>query len=597
MASEADLSPHVVAEVRAAIDMVELVGEHVRLRRRGRKWEGLCPFHEEKTPSFSIDPEKGLFYCFGCHQGGDAIGFVMRIEKLSFPDAVEQLARRFGVRLPAKSPEARRRLKEREHHRSVLEEAQHWFQEQLRGAAGAVARETLCRRGFEPESWVEYGFGFAPDDWRRLFEQLAHRHPEGVIVDSGLAVRPEGGKPPYDRFRNRITFPIRAVDGSLVAFGGRALGDGEPKYLNSPEGPLFAKRSTLFCIDRARRAMAEAGTVVIVEGYFDCLSLHRVGVCHAVATLGTALTTDHARTLRRLLGDEGRALMCYDADAPGRRAAAAGARVLLEQGVDTAVVVLPAGTDPDDVVRAGGGDAFRALLERPLPLLQFLLADLPEEPQRRRRAGLKLAPLVGAARDPATRRNLLYELSRLVDVPPRDLEEVGRSPAPRPGTAAAPPAPAAASTGDRLLALILLQCSPRWRTRILKLVDPELVASPPIRRLLAAAAELGPVAEDPGVDYARALVTHCGDPELIAIIARLTAEELPEVTEDTIRHQLPMQLRPQAKRRSRVLTRRIADASDAEEEKRLQEEKDHIWRDTERLISEMCSVDGDFEKK
>ena len=349
---DADLNPQVIAQVRDATDLVEVVGDHVKLKKRGRKYEGLCPFHEEKTPSFSIDPDKGLYYCFGCHQGGDAINFIMQLERLSFPEAVERLARQFGVHLPPASPGARRRRQTSDRLRTVLEEAQHWFSEQLEAPAGAGARSELERRGYGKETWRDFGFGYAPDDWRQLLEHLSRRHPEGVIVEAGLAVQPDSGKNPYDRFRDRLTFPVRDSEGRLIAFGGRILGDGEPKYLNSPESPLFHKRSTLFCLDRARRAIADESEAVVVEGYFDCLSLHLVGITHVVATLGTALTSDHARLLRRRVGAEGRVVLCYDADTAGRRAAATGARVLLEAGVAVAVVGLPPGTDPDDVVRA-----------------------------------------------------------------------------------------------------------------------------------------------------------------------------------------------------------------------------------------------------
>ena len=318
-----DLSPPVVARVRDAADMLEVVSEHVALKRRGRNWVGLCPFHEEKTPSFSVNPEKGLYYCFGCHAGGDVIDFVMRLNRMDFPEAVEYLARRFGVELPARSPDQLRRRRAAQRTAGILEEAQRFFVARLARPDAAAARRTLVERGFPEESWADYGFGYAPDDWRQLLEALGRRHPVQALIDAGLAVTPDRGGQPYDRFRNRITFPIRATDGKLIAFGGRALGDTEPKYLNSPENDLFRKRSVLFMLDRARRAIADAGSVLVVEGYFDCLSLHRAGVTNAVATLGTSLTREHARLLRRLTP---RVILAYDADAAGRRAAAQGAR-------------------------------------------------------------------------------------------------------------------------------------------------------------------------------------------------------------------------------------------------------------------------------
>jgi len=264
--ADVDLGPESIARVREAADILDVVGDHVRLKKRGRSWEGLCPFHEEKTPSFSVNPDKGVYYCFGCQKGGDLFGFVMEIEHLNFPEAVERLARRFGVKLPPRSPEMRRRREAGEQLRGLLQEAQQFFVDRLEDAEGSDARSELERRGFPRESWREFGFGFAPDDWRRLLDHMKKRHPEGKLVESGLAVRPDSGTSPYDRFRSRLTFPIHSGDGSLIAFGGRQLGEGEPKYLNSPESAIFRKRSTLFCLDRARRSLADSGKVLIVEG-------------------------------------------------------------------------------------------------------------------------------------------------------------------------------------------------------------------------------------------------------------------------------------------------------------------------------------------
>ena len=531
-----DLGPEVVTRVREATDMLEVVGDHVRLKRRGRRWEGLCPFHDEKTPSFSVDPDKGLYHCFGCHAGGDVISFLMRLEHLEFPDAVELLARRYGVQLPEKSAGEHARQRDADRQRTLLEEAQRWFAERLAASDGAAARAELERRGFPPATWADFGFGYAPDAWRELLDHLGRRHPEGSVVAAGLAVLPEDRHRPYDRFRHRLTFPIRRVDGQLVAFGGRILGAGEPKYLNSPESPLFSKRATLFCLDRARRAIADAGEAVVVEGYFDCLSLHRVGVTRVVATLGTALTADHARILRRLVGEDGRVVVCYDGDAAGRRAAASGAQVLLEASLNLAVAVLPAGVDPDDVIRAQGVAGLEHLLAQPTPLLEFLLQDLPADPAERRRAGLALAPLVCAAANPATRQNLIEELARQLYLRPREIEEHGRH-LPRAG-GAAPPRVVASSPvgpGERTLTRILLECSPAWRQRILAVVEVELVVDARVRAVIAA--------------IAAAAATSSGNLDAVALLAtlddaagRLVREllhgQLPDLDDDAVERQL-----------------------------------------------------------
>jgi len=578
--TDVDIGRDSVTRVREAADILDIVGDHVRLKKRGRGWEGLCPFHEEKTPSFSVDPDKGLYYCFGCHQGGDVFKFVMQLEHLNFPETVERLARRYGVKLPPRSPETKKRREAGERQRALLEEAQQFFAGCLDDAEGAEARSELDRRGFQRDSWREFGFGFAPDDWRRLLDHMKRRHPEGALVEAGLAIRPDSGTSPYDRFRNRLTFPIRAGDGTLIAFGGRQLGDGEPKYINSPETALFRKRSTLFCLDRARRSLADSGRVLVVEGYFDCLSLHRVGVENVVATLGTALTPDHARLLKRRLGPDGLALLCYDADLAGRRAAGSGAGVLLEAGVEVAMMVLPPGMDPDDFIRESGEQAFRELLEHPTSLLEFLLADLPPDPAARRRSGLELAPLVCSASDPAIRQNLIEELARQLYLRPREIEEHGekrrRGAKVMPATERRPMPP-----GERELARILLDCSNEWRTKILEIVHVDYIQDVRVRRLLEDTRSIVS-GDDAGVDFVNEFLSHCTDPDASTLVAELCTLPMPEITDDSIRVQLKTLLQRQAREGAQRLEPQIAAAEkrgDHAEVDRLLAEKTRLRRD------------------
>jgi DNA primase len=574
---DADLNPQVIAQVREATDLVEVVGDHVKLVKRGRKYEGLCPFHDEKTPSFSIDPEKGLFYCFGCHQGGDAIGFVMQLERLTFPEAVERLARRFGVQLPAASPEARRLRQSSDRLRTILEEAQHWFVGQLDSAAGSAARAELERRGYVRSSWHDFGFGYAPNDWRQLLEHLTRRHPEGVVLEAGLAVRPDSGGNPYDRFRHRLTFPVRDGEGRLIAFGGRILGDGEPKYLNSPESALFHKRATLFCLDRARRAIADRAEAVVVEGYFDCFSLHRVGIENVVATLGTALTPDHARLLRRRVGADGRVVMCYDADAAGRRAAAVGARVLLEAGVRVAVVGLPPGTDPDDVVRERGAEAMRELLGAPSSLVEFLVNELPEERAARQREAAELAGLVGAARDPHLRDELFTELTQRVGFSQDVLRDLARRLSGGHAVQRATSVRSSLAAGELLLARIVLDGGSRWRTVIAREVEPALRGDPRLGRLIESLRRflVDEADDDDGAAFVRWLQRSTSDEELMALVAEVSAATAPELSEDAVRWQLNRVLLEQWRAEARQLTaaiRRADDGGDLERVAQLQRE-------------------------
>lgn len=569
-----DLDSEVISRVREASDIIAIVSDQVRLKRRGRTWEGLCPFHEEKTPSFTVDAEKGLYYCFGCHQGGDVFKFVMTQQSFNFPEAVEYLARRFGVDLPARSPGAQKRRRDSERQRSILEEAQLWFVDQLSSAGGAKAARELERRGFPQSSWAEFGFGWALDEWQGLIDHLRPRHPEGVLADVGLIVQPESGKRPYDRFRKRLMFPIRSGDGRLIAFGGRILGDGEPKYLNSPEGALFHKRSTLFALDRARKAIASSGEVIVVEGYFDCLSLHRVGLFNVVATLGTALTPEHGRLLRRLLGEDGRVLLCYDADSAGRRAAATGAGVLLQSGIDVAIITLDGGKDPDDIIRDDGIEAFNSTASNPTSLLDFLLADLPPDPAERRRAGLNLAPLVCSAANPACRQNLIDELARRLNLRPRDIESKGRTPGPQggpPPAAGTHPAQASAAPGELDLARILLEGSSAIRAEIAETVDPEFIEDARVRSLLLLVQEWGPDQE-----VATKVMAECNDEDLRTLVARLCTSERSPVTEAESAPTLSLVVQRQRRAAARALQDAIEQASlegDLERLAQLQTEK------------------------
>jgi DNA primase len=404
------------------------------------------------------------------------------------------------------------------------------------------------------------------------------------MVDSGLAIRPDSGTSPYDRFRNRLTFPIRTGDGALIAFGGRQLGDGEPKYLNSPESTLFRKRSTLFCLDRARRSLADQGRVLVVEGYFDCLSLHRVGIENVVATLGTALTPDHARLLKRRLGPDGLTLLCYDADSAGRRAAASGAGILLEAGVEVAMLVLPPGTDPDDVIREHGEGTFRKLLEKPTSLLEFLLSDLPADPALRRRSGLELAMLVCSASDPAVRQNLIEELARQLYLRPREIEEHGDK-GRRPAKVTGAPGPGPMPPGERELARILLDCSSEWREKILEIVHVEYIQDARVRRLLE---DTGSIAggDASSADFVNRLLEQCTDSDASTLVAELCTSPMPEITDESIRVQLKTILQRQAREGSQRLEPLIA----AAEKRGDHAEVDRLLAEKTRLRRELAEI-------
>lgn len=410
-----DLSRPVLDQLREAADIVAVIGEHLTLRKTGRNYVGLCPFHGEKTPSFNVSREKGTYYCFGCKRGGDVIDFVMEIERVSFAEAVERLADRFSVRLPPASPQARRRKDEQEQLAEVMEAAQAVF---VRHLADDRPRAFLERRAVPLELAAEFGLGYAKGEWRVLYDELRKRFPERVLIAAGLVVEGEEGRV-WDRFRDRVTIPIRNVRGRIIAYGGRALGDENPKYLNSPETSLFSKSQVLFQLDRAARAFASANRAIVVEGYFDCIALHQAGLIETVATLGTALSEQHARELARRVP---RVVVCFDGDAAGRQAAVAALRTLLAASLEVSVLLLPEGQDPDDVVRREGGERFRARVAAAFPADGFLLEMMGSTRQERRRNLLHTLEIVNACPDPVRRFEMRETLAHGAGVP---LEELG----------------------------------------------------------------------------------------------------------------------------------------------------------------------------
>ena len=338
-----------VERVRAASDIVEVVGQTVPLKRVGRNWMGVCPFHQEKTPSFSVNAERQFYHCFSCKAGGDVFKFIQESEKVGFLEAVEMLSRRAGILVPE------RRSGERGKRAPLLEalEAAATAYEAWLGdpGTGGTARAYLERRGITRETQREIRLGYAPAGWENLVPRLRPRFPEDVLLEARLAGRREGASSLYDWFRNRLMVPLVAPGGMVLGFGARTMGDEQPKYLNSPESGVYHKSQFLFGLDQARKHVKPDGEMVVVEGYFDAIALHQTGIRNTVATSGTALTADHARQLRRLA--RGVALT-YDGDAAGQEAMLRSLGVLLAEGLDVAVVDLPAGDDPDTLVRREG---------------------------------------------------------------------------------------------------------------------------------------------------------------------------------------------------------------------------------------------------
>lgn len=365
-----------IDDLLGRVDVVEVVGERVQLKKAGRNFSGLCPFHQEKTPSFTVSADKQFYHCFGCGAHGNALRFLMEYDKLPFPEAVEQLAGRLGLDVPREGtddPRAQQREKKRKEGVNLLEVAASFYRERLKMQEGQAAQRYLQGRGLSPDVMTTYGIGYAPGGWEALKQHLSAKGiNESVQIEYGLLIHREDTGRTYDRFRDRVMFPIRDLRGRTIAFGGRVMGDEQPKYLNSPETPVFHKGRELYGLYEARQATSKLEQLVMVEGYMDVVALAQYGIHNAVATLGTATTEDHLTRLFRLVS---RVVFCFDGDRAGRQAASRALETALPQMIDgreARFLFLPEGDDPDSLVRREGREAFEDRVTCAMPLSEFL---------------------------------------------------------------------------------------------------------------------------------------------------------------------------------------------------------------------------------
>ena len=351
-----------VQAIKERVDVIDLISRYVSLAKSGASHKGRCPYHKDDTPSMVVNAEKGLWHCFGCGEGGDVIAFLMKIERLSFIEAVRRLAEEVGMLFEASEDGERAKL------RQITGAAAEYFAANLSGgAAGRKARDYLTDRGYDEASWVTYGLGYALPGWDNLKRRFGPHHGEAALVELGLLVK--GDENTYDRFRDRTIFPIHDLSGRPIAFGGRAF-DGQPKYLNSPKTPLFDKGRLLYGLPWARDGMAATRTAVLVEGYTDVLTLHRAGLTNAVGSMGTSLTQGQADLLKRFVDD---VVISYDQDAAGGAAAIRGMQILRNSGLGVRVVRLPSGEDPDGLVRRDGAEAMETAIDAAVPFHRFFV--------------------------------------------------------------------------------------------------------------------------------------------------------------------------------------------------------------------------------
>jgi DNA primase len=359
-----------VEEVRRVADIVRVISEHVALKKMGTSWKGLCPFHQEKSPSFNVRQEPAVFHCFGCGEGGDVFKFLMLRERMSFPESVETLARRFGVPVPEGRVEPGPDRKEREELLALMEAAAQHFTRTFWAAPGTKAREYLLGRGFRKETLEKIRAGAARDAWDDLLGALRGKFAPALLLKAGLVIERQGKEGHYDRFRNRVVFPILNEAGKVVAFGARSLDGSEPKYLNSPETPFYSKSRILYGMSWARDAVVREKRAVLMEGYLDVARAIEQEVSEAVATCGTALTGSHARLLKRFAET---AVLNFDQDEAGQKAARKSLELLLEEGVRVRIVELPEGHDPDSYLKAEGAVAYRKRLDEAPEAVEWLM--------------------------------------------------------------------------------------------------------------------------------------------------------------------------------------------------------------------------------
>lgn len=361
-------------KVKQQADIVRVIGEYVRLRKTGANFAGLCPFHQEKTPSFNVHPVRQIYHCFGCGVGGDVFQFVMELDKCTFPEAVRIVAEKCGIPIPKpreRSPEEQRESRQRPALLEMHREAAAFFVRHLRDSAeGKVGAAYLEDRGLDREAIARFGLGLAPSSGDALLRQLKPRYNEKLLEASGLLSRDQGGRL-YDRFRRRLMFPIWNEAGKVIAFGGRSLGDDHPKYMNSPETPIYSKSHVLYHLDRAKEALRHSDFAILVEGYMDAIAVARAGLTNVVASCGTSLADPQIKLLARFTG---RVVVNYDPDTAGQAATERSIALLLEKEFDVRVLALPGGADPDKFLKEEGADAYRKLLAQAPAYLDYLIA-------------------------------------------------------------------------------------------------------------------------------------------------------------------------------------------------------------------------------
>ena len=557
-----DLNDSVIAQVRSAADIVDFVGQVTPLKLAGKSYKGLCPFHREKTPSFHVDRDKGLFYCFGCGTGGDVFKFLALTERFTFPEAVEYVAGRVGIELP------RRRKTTRDNDKDdllqAIDDASEAFHQAL-GWGDNPAAQYLANRKVPKEIVTKYGFGYAPDSWDYIFTRLTRKHGEKKLEQVGLIMPRKSGSGYYDRFRNRLMIPIHSETGALVGFGGRSLDGSDPKYLNSPESEIFNKSRLLYNLHRTKDAMRKIDRAILVEGYFDAIAIDHAGVPGVVASMGTSLTSGQASLLRRFTR---RVVIAYDGDDAGRNATLRAAPVLLAAGLNVEVLDLQGEKDPDTLIQNQGLERFLELLGTASDIFQFGLgvwaANAAALSGREKSERVEMfIPLLSAVTDPVVRNDAAQ---RIADAFRLEFDVVwSRVRGKAHSGAGERQASAPSASAEKMILIAALQG--RLPEEIAKRVHEELFEDPACKTLFSIIKN--DVFDGNPIDFA-AIATHLrGEAELTLLSELTLSEDVDDATLLRIDQNLRPLERSYLERRKLQIQREITEAERAGDDERM----------------------------
>jgi DNA primase len=554
-----------IADVRNAANIADVISDYVALKKAGKNLVGLCPFHADKAPSFTVSEEKQIFHCFGCGQGGNVFSFLMMYHNLSFPEAVRSLAKRYGIEIPTRhmSPGQRRQLEEKERLLEINQQAAQYFKKALvDDPLGRSAQEYLKRRQMVPEVVDRFGLGYAPKGWRNLVRFFSSKGiPLDAVEKAGLVIAKSGGH--YDRFRDRIIFPITDVYGRVLGFGGRSLDDSLPKYLNSPESPIYHKGQTLYGLYQAKNACRQSGRVFVVEGYFDLLALACHGMDNVVASLGTALTQGHVRILK---GYAERVTLVFDSDEAGVKAAQRSLPLFGQEKVDARIMRLPEGKDPDSYIFEAGVDPFREMAKQALDMIEFLMASTIKKhglsPQGKVKIVEALKGPLGSLEDSVGRAIYVKKLAERLDIDEAALLERIRTSAPKGRKRALPSKGPNTSKLEETLVSMMLQCPESLSAfnvkEIVDSLETELLKR--VGQILLE--RLGTREPTTGAD----LIAQTKDPDIRNVISSLTIDEKLWDPESCLK--IVNQYRASLKKKqARLLSRRIKEAEKACDER------------------------------